>query len=543
VLVVLVATAILLPGAFFGLPNKSMTVAWRVLQGEVPYRDFWTIYAPGSFYLSAGLMGLFGRHVLVPALATVVLRGLAAGLFFALARRLGAGGRAAFGLAVLVSLSLFEIAPDLGTYTGALPALFGALLLVTTYLQEGGPRKLFAAGLVLGVGATFKHDVAAWTGLAIAVGLTGAWFVAAERPAQWVNPLRAVATVFVGCVVIVAPVIALLAWKAGPATWNDLVAFPAGDFRLVRSEAYPGFVPDFSFARAWLADPANLVAARDAGTSGSRWILTNVPQVAFFAALAFVLLRRRALRPDRLALAFTALAGLPCFWSAAHVQQNTHLYTMAFLALVLGVIVFAETTAVDRGWRRLAACLLLVWVPGLLVPAAMSASLPLRVWSSWATLDVAGARGVFVAPRDKEIYETVVRYVHEQVPAGEAIHVGVARNDAVVVSNSRFYYLADRPAATRYQELHPGVTDVRAVQDEMIADLIERDVRCVVLWSFGGRERAGADEAIVKRRLATGIEGIGSTRFDEFLAENFEAVFDVDEYTVLRRREGALAQR
>jgi hypothetical protein len=168
--------------------------------------------------------------------------------------------------------------------------------------------------------------------------------------------------------------------------------------------------------------------------------------------------------------------------------------------------------------------------------------LPLRVWSGWETLDVAGARGVFVAPRDKEIYESVVGFVHANVPAGDAIHVGVVRNDAIVVSNTRFYYLADRPAATRYQELHPGVTDVDAVQQEMIADLERKGVRCVVLWWFGGRERAaGADDGIVRRRRETGIEGIGSARFDAYVAEHFEPVLEVDEYTVLWRRDQEFA--
>ncbi len=537
--VVLVATLMLLPGAFFGLPNKSMAGAWRVLQGELVYRDFWTIYAPGSFYAIAGLLSLFGKHVLVPAIAAVALRGLSAGLFFALARRLGAGTLAAWGLALLVALSQFEVAPELETYVGALPALLGALLLVATYLQEGGVQRIFAAGLVLGVGATFKHDVAAFVALACSLALVAAWIAAGRRrPAVWAHPWRTVPALFAGCGLVVVPAISLLAWKAGPAAWNDLIAFPAGDFRLVRGEPYPSLWPDLSFARAWLADPSDLAAGRDAGIHGSRWILTNAPQIAFAAALVFVVLRRRVLRPDRLALALALLAALPLFWSAAHVQQNTHLLSMAFCSILLGVIAWAETSASERGWRLLSGGLLAAWVPGLLVAPVLSALLPLRVWSGWETLDLAVARGVLVSPREKEIYESVAGYVHANVPPGEAIHVGVVRGDAIVVSNTRFYYLVDRPAATRYQELHPGVTDVRAVQEEMIADLLRKDVRCVVLWWFGGRDRSPAThDEIVRRRARLGIDGIGSTLFDEFVAEHYEPVLEVDEYTVLWRRD------
>jgi len=37
----------------------------RVLRGEMPYRDFWTLYGPGSYYLLAGLFKLFGEFALV----------------------------------------------------------------------------------------------------------------------------------------------------------------------------------------------------------------------------------------------------------------------------------------------------------------------------------------------------------------------------------------------------------------------------------------------------------------------------------------------
>ena len=36
----------------------------RVLRGDLPYRDFWTLYGPGSYYLLAGLFRLFGELAL-----------------------------------------------------------------------------------------------------------------------------------------------------------------------------------------------------------------------------------------------------------------------------------------------------------------------------------------------------------------------------------------------------------------------------------------------------------------------------------------------
>ena len=34
----------------------------RVMNGEVPYRDFWSMYPPGNFYVNAGLFSMFGEQ-------------------------------------------------------------------------------------------------------------------------------------------------------------------------------------------------------------------------------------------------------------------------------------------------------------------------------------------------------------------------------------------------------------------------------------------------------------------------------------------------
>src|SRR6476659_3309660 len=39
--------------------------AERVLGGDLPYRDFWTVYGPGQYYLLAGIFKVFGTSLLV----------------------------------------------------------------------------------------------------------------------------------------------------------------------------------------------------------------------------------------------------------------------------------------------------------------------------------------------------------------------------------------------------------------------------------------------------------------------------------------------
>jgi len=48
--------------------------AVRILHGDVPYRDFWTMYAPAQFYIVAVLYKLFGLKLLVVRILLVAYK-------------------------------------------------------------------------------------------------------------------------------------------------------------------------------------------------------------------------------------------------------------------------------------------------------------------------------------------------------------------------------------------------------------------------------------------------------------------------------------
>jgi len=530
--IALAALLLLLPGAFFGLPGKPVAGAWRVLGGEVPYRDFWTMYAPGQFYLVAGLFLAFGREVLVQAIATVALRAASAAFVFRLARQFGGSTRASASVALLYALSLFEIAPELGSYPPASLLVLAASSLVLAYLRDGGPARLTRAGLLLGAAALFKHDVAGYAALACALGIAAAWLAAGARRAPcWIPPLAASARIALGALVPVLPAALLLAWKAGPDAWQDLIVFPLTDFPKVRGEQFPGLVPRWEPWQAWLQDPTALEKARAAAGALRTWILARCPEIAFAAGAVFAWRARRTLALGSLAALLFALAGIPFYWSAAHVQQNTHFTSMAVLALLTGVLLWRHA---GRGARAGLAAGALAYAAGLLIAPFEQVWLPARVWSRPEGLGLPAASAILVSPREREVYARIGALVRANVPALEAIHAGVWRHDTIVISNPRFYYLCDRRPATRYHELHPGITDREDVQREMIADLERERVRCAVLWRFGWPE--DFLEELLRRRMAR-VPGTGSKLLDSYFRERFHPVLEVGEYVVLWRND------
>jgi len=116
--------------------GKSVVGAFVILDGGVPYRDFWTMYAPGHHYLLAGLFALFGREMIVQAAAAVLLRAASGGVFFLILRRIGSTTAVALTLST-VSVGMFwSTGIELRSYPPALLLLLLALDRVIAFFQR-----------------------------------------------------------------------------------------------------------------------------------------------------------------------------------------------------------------------------------------------------------------------------------------------------------------------------------------------------------------------------------------------------------------------
>ena len=153
---------------FQGVGASVSTIgAERVLRGEIPYRDFWTMYAPGHFYLLALLFRIFGSHILVETVAASVVCAAAAVVCYWLVlnlvnRRVAAIACAGIFVAATYNTGYFK---SLGTYPPTILFVLAALNLMVLYYKSGKLRHLIAAGLATGAAVVFKHDVGGYTAL------------------------------------------------------------------------------------------------------------------------------------------------------------------------------------------------------------------------------------------------------------------------------------------------------------------------------------------------------------------------------------------
>jgi hypothetical protein len=516
---------------FQGLNVGVSTIgAERVLRGEIPYRDFWTMYAPGHFYLLALLFRIFGTHVLVEAIATSVVCAATGLLCYWLVltltgRRLAAIACMGIFLAATHNAGYFKF---LGSYPPAIFSIVAALNFVALYYKTGTLGHLVGAGVATGAAVVFKHDVGGYTAIAIAAGLFAHHFAVSLATENRQRSLLSKLTGYgAGVTVVALPIYIFFAVVAGKDLWQDLVIFPLTDFRFARPEHYPGL---FEFN---IRGESFLKAVSELFT----YVSFAMPFLLFLCGLMAMGLALTKRNPVYVALGVTFSIAYLLHYTAAHVQINTHLISMSIYAAFLAVIFF-DLLECEFGFRRpaLAKGLSLALVSGwLLSLAAEPTDKALANWKRPTTeLSFDKVSGLKVAPALASNYSELLAFVDKHLPPDGKLFIGLHRHDVVIVgANAPDYFVLDRPIATRYHEIHPAVVDTAEIQREIIRDLQEKKVSFLILKRIRTDDRL----ELVKRDFLRNLPRIGATDLDTFIQSNYVQVQTIGNNAIWKRKD------
>lgn len=510
--------------------------ALRILQGDVPYQDFWTIHAPGQFYVLAALFWLFSPSLLVARLWDTLVRALLALVMWATARKLTTEAYALLGwFVVLVWLGDYAFY----TYT-AFPALFfnsaSLLCLIKCLSLSPEQRKqrslwLLGAGALVGVAVLFRHDFALYAFLAEAIVLAAFFWQSLPRRMSFSQrlwaPAKASFPYFLGLAAVALPALAVLLQRVPfKELASDVFWFPLRTYTWVYSTPYPGpFVDPMPWLRG---EQPLLVYARQS--------LDRIPFYfvwVVYGVVALWIWRRRGTTGNPVRFWGVTALGLLGLFSSNHVRTMTgppHLMPTLLPALLLWAVWMGnerEAAGQQRTRRWILAALLLLSVAARpLISRAQLLTAP----STWQTLTTPRLDQTWPAAAERgRKYQgqmKAVKFIQEHVPPGKPIYVGNVRHDRTRVNDVMFYFLANRPCGTRYHELVPGLTTTAAVQRQMIEDLERNDVRYIVLSS--------RFERLARRRLPPSFTG--SSLLDDWIRLHYRPVEQFDSYEVWQRR-------
>jgi hypothetical protein len=469
--------------------------AQRVAEGAVPYRDFFEVMGPGSFYWLGFFFRVFGSSWLVSRMVLGFTGVATVLLVYWLAGRIGSRADAVPPLLVLtISVPLW---PATSHHWDSNLFALAAFALFLLWLERRRSWLLFAAGAVAGLVSLFIQQ----NGLLLLLSFAAAiWLLDRKEPRWWGSLLRLGAAY---CAVGVVTVV--LFWLAGalPDLIYANVVWPVTSYRGVNSVPYAfglwNMFPGWLGAARPLAGPA---APLIAGALVAPFLL-----VAALPVLVPVLgLVRREMAFGRTVLPFWT-TGFALWLAEFHRADMTHLIYGSPILLVLGVFLM-------RAQR------LRIWTLGvrLLIPC----TLLFAVFNGWiaqlAQTPIETRRGlVYERNRDEAL-----DFLDREVAKGGDIFV--------YPYYPMYYFLTGARNPTRYSILmYTMNTDAQF--REAVAALEQRKVK-YVLWDTVV-DGANLQRWFPKYRHPPAEKLI----VEPYLMERYRQVGVMNGFRVLRRKE------
>lgn len=417
-----------------------------VFHGKIPYRDFWTMYTPGSFYVNAFSFVCFGEQLISIRLLGLVLGAFQAALFYSVVRRATKSTLGGLSSAT-VYLSLIPIGIQAYWVTAVLAGVYSLI----RFIEKPDSRWCYLCGLCAGMTLLFRQD-------------TGVYLLAAMIPVMYLTSAKCsikralpAAKAIAITALVVGSTVAYFACHGALAQMIDsTVRFAIFEFPASRPLPYPVpwkpvAVVDHYYAPLWIsfayqAFGFHLMPAALIVLSGVflRWTIKKQDKRLFCAtsltwvALLLVLMARiRPAGPRIMASALIFSLAL----SAVMSTKNRLARTTSAIMLVLMILAFA----------------------------------PYGAYTIWAqhknsTTAITGGGGVYAPEGLGGCLAAVTKKIDQLTAPSEKILSGTPA----------VYFLSQRDPVTYYYEPHPCVTDNPQVEQTIIRDIEKNHMRYFV---------------------------------------------------------------
>ena len=496
--------------------------AQNVLEGQIPYRDFFAVYPPGSFYFDAVLFQVFGTSILIVRIADSIVTLLAVICTFLITKHITAQKYAAVSSILAIGALIW------GGSLLSPPVLFGLVACIYLFHLRtyDRTRDVLVLGLITAFSLLFRVDFGLYLFIALSTILILCNYSEAmlvSRPKERLYKVVKVWSIYVSGVLIIAAPVLILILRVVPL--QDLIY----QFIVFPRSIYPAFRS--------LPPPSPFSGS---GTLRASFYFPIFVYVATALWLGAQAIRHKAKLNEQSKPLFLLLFGALVFiygsvrTSVGHLVPTLIIAVILFSWLVFSFIEKMRPTVKRKTIHALVPAVNLTYLFTIMLVSLflLSSALPALnpAQRGLVAFDMNRAHGIYISADEARNLTEAVAYIQAHVPKNQTIFVGNTQHEQIFVNNVMFYFLAERASATKYYDLEPGVATTAAIQNQIINDIAEHGTKYVVLWSGAAATAKEPNQSQYK----SGVKNL-----DDYIKTNFVPVKHYGDYTIYARADSA----
>jgi hypothetical protein len=118
--------------------------------------------------------------------------------------------------------------------------------------------------------------------------------------------------------------------------------------------------------------------------------------------------------------------------------------------------------------------------------------------------------------------KNLLKYIKTHISANESFYVGVFNHDKFLINDVIFYFLCDANISTKYTELHPGLTNTKEIQKEIVAELSQNNQYIILAENYWYENN--------KTNIDYHVDLL-----DSYIQKNYTQVYSNKTYKVLKK--------
>lgn len=500
----------------------ALVGAERVAHGEIPYRDFWTMYTPLSYYINALWMSLTGWTVMSSRiLASMFTIGTCLIIYFSLKKYTSSSVALAGYLFSMVMLFLSTIY----SRPGGMALFLGALtiyILIKSFETENKNKRIILtviSGVITGLTLLTKQDTGLYLILSILLSALLLWIAKIKYGSEFPK-LVAYSPAFLlymlgGFIIITVPfAVYFLQNVPFVELYNQLYYTPV--------HIYPAYreIPGPSITKAFQSESWSIILR-------TTWFILYRMMIVVSITYLIDLFKKSKInqfRIDSVYMLFFSAFSLFLFLVSFVRPDEEHLLPYFLMAIPIIFVSFYD----DRKNRIVKLFAIVVLILVVSVPLAVRGKAILELYSKdkLVSVESSNAKLIKVPLYWGENLNKAVKFVQENTRKEDKIFVCTERNDKLVYNDVMFYFLAERLPAVRYHELHPGVSTEAPQQKEMTESIEKNKVKFIVRFS-GNSDKEEPNKS---------SESSNVLILDSYINDNYFRVASYGDYSVFMRK-------